>query len=154
MFPLIITHFLIEFIIKAYKNSQRDIIDSEKSHKIKILNAEMIELISLKEAINGKIIEKNSKIMELNSNILNLDTEFNNLLGQIDNKFSDLQKQIKSIYDDFNSKVISGKIFTEVIFSSIVSAYKSGFIEYLPEYYAADEVAIRVKGIDNVITNN
>ena len=30
MFPLIITHYLINYLANAYKNSQREIVDAEK----------------------------------------------------------------------------------------------------------------------------
>ena len=49
---------------------------------------------------------------------------------------------------DFNSRIKSGRLFTEVIFNSVISSYKSGFIKFLPEYYASDEVANRVKEIE------
>lgn len=38
MFPLILTHYLIGYIAKAYKNSQREIIDAEKNRKIQFLD--------------------------------------------------------------------------------------------------------------------
>jgi hypothetical protein len=85
---------------------------------------------------------------------LNLETEINNSQNQIESTYSELQRQIKAIFDDFNAKIISGKIFTDVIFDSVISEYKSGFIEYLPEYYATGQVANRVREIELVITNN
>lgn len=148
MFPLILTHFLISYLTKAYKYSQRDIVDAEKNRKIQFLDEEIIDLISEKEFLTNKINEKDDDIIENNKKILNLETEINNRQNLIENNYSELQKQIKTIYDDFSARIISGKIYTDVILNSVISAYKSGFIEFLPEYYATDEVSNRVREIE------
>jgi len=148
MFPLILTHFLISYLTKAYKYSQRDIVDAEKNRKIQFLDEEIIDLISEKEFLTNKINEKDDDISENNKKILNLETEINNRQNLIENNYSELQKQIKTIYDDFSARIISGKIYTDVILNSVISAYKSGFIEFLPEYYATDEVSNRVREIE------
>lgn len=148
MFPLILTHFLIDNITNAYKNSQRDLVDGEKNRKIQLLDEEMIDLNSEKEQLTNKVKEKEEAINLQNSKVLNLETEINNRQTQIENRYSELHNQIKAIYDDFSARITSGKIFTDVIFDSVISAYKSGFITFLPEYYATDEVANRVKEIE------
>ena len=148
MFPLILTHFLISYITKAYKNSQREIIDAEKNKKIKFLDIEIIDLIADKDSLTTKVKEKDEDISENDKKIINLETEINNRQTQIENNYSELQKQIKSIFDDFSARITSGKIFTDVILNSVISAYKSGFIEFLPEYYSSDQVASRVKEIE------
>lgn len=148
MFPLILAHYLINYIYNSYRKSQRDIVDAEKSRKIQFLDAEMIDLISEKEFLSSKIKEKDNEILENNTRILELEKEMNAVHTQIENRYSELKRQIKSIYDDFRARITSGRIFTEVILESVVSAYKSGFIEFLPEYYASSEVATRVKEIE------
>ncbi|MDI1235396.1 MAG: phospholipase D-like domain-containing protein [bacterium] len=150
MVPLIITHYLIENITSAYKNSKRELVDAEKAKKIQVLDEEMIDLNSDKESISNKVKEKEDAITECKAKITGLETEINNAQNQIESRYSELQKQIKSIFDDFNARVISGKIFTDVVLDSVISAYKSGFIEYLPEYYATDEVSNRVREIEQV----
>jgi hypothetical protein len=150
MVPLVITHYLIENITSAYKNSKRELVDAEKARKIQILDQEMIELNSDKELINNKVKEKEDAITQHIAKITNLETEINNAQNQIETRYAELQKQIKSIFDDFNARVISGKIFTDVVLDSVIAAYKSGFIEYLPEYYATDEVSNRVREIEQV----
>jgi len=47
--PLFLTHYLIDYIAYAYKNSQREIVDAEKNKKIQFLEEEMIDLNSDKE---------------------------------------------------------------------------------------------------------
>ncbi|MDR6845808.1 hypothetical protein J2W95_002518 [Flavobacterium granuli] len=153
MMPLIITHFAIDYITNAYKNSHRNIVDGEKNRKIQFLDEEMLDLNAEKESLTNKVKEKDDSISENNKKILNLETEINNSQNQIENRYSELQRQITAIFDDFKAKIISGKIFTNVILDSVTSAYKSGFIEYLPEYYSSDEVANRVGEIETVITN-
>jgi hypothetical protein len=150
MFPLILTHFLIDNITNAYKKSQRDIVDAEKNKKIQFLDEEMIELNSEKESLTNKVKEKNDTINENNNRVLNLETEINNHQNQIENTYVVLQNQIKAIYDDFSAKIISGKIFTDVILDTVISSYKSGFIEFLPQFYCADEVAKRVREIEQI----
>lgn len=148
MMPLIITHYSIDYISKAYKNSEREIVDAEKNRKILLLDEEMLDFNSERDSLITKIKDKNEILSQYNSKIFSLETEINNLITQIENKYSELQKQIKSIFDDYIARITSGRIFTDVIFDSVVSAYKSGFIEFLPQYYAADEVASRVKEIE------
>ena len=110
----------------------------------------MIDLNSDKESISNKIKEKEDAITQYKAKITGLETEINNTENQIESRYAELQKQIKSIFEDFNARVISGKIFTDVVLDSVISAYKSGFIEYLPEYYATDEVSNRVRDIEQV----
>lgn len=153
MVPLIITHYLIENITTAYKKSRREIVDAEKDRKIQVLDAELIELNSIKESLTSKIKVKDDEIKDKENEILRLETVLNNEQNQIESKFSDMQRQIKNIFDDFNAKIISGKIFTDVIFDTVISAYKSGFVEFLPTYYAPNEVALRVKEIELILSN-
>ncbi len=154
MLPLFITHYLIDYITNAYQKSRKEIVDAEKARKIQILEEDMIELNADKDAINYKIKEKDDSMKENTDKILELEKEFNNSQNQIDSKYAELLKNIKTIFDDFNAKIISGKIFTDDILKSIITAYKSGFIEFLPKYYAEDEVTKRVHLIEQVITNN
>lgn len=148
MFPLIVTHFLIDNITNTYKYSQRDLVDAEKNRKIQVLDEEMIDLNSEKEALTNKVKEKEEAISQLNSKITNLETEINNLQTQIENIYAVMQNQIKAIFEDYSARITSGKIFTDVILDSVISSYKSGFIEFLPEYYSADQVASRVREIE------
>ncbi len=153
MFPLIITHYLIENLSNAYDKSQREIVDAEKNKKIQILEEEMIDLNSEKESALNKGKEKENLINENKSKILNLETELNNQVNNIEQSFAEQLKQIKAIFDDFNARITSGIIFTEVILDGVVTAYKLGFIEYLPKYYATDVVANRVRDIEQVIAD-
>lgn len=148
MIPLIITHYVINYLFNVYKNSQRDLVDAEKNRKIRFLDEEMIELNSEKDSLTNKVKEKEEVINQQYAKILNLESEINNHQTQIENRYSELKNQIEAICDDFIARITSGKIFTDVIFDSVISAYKSGFIEFLPEYYATDEVAIRVREIE------
>ncbi|MBN8643495.1 MAG: DUF1669 domain-containing protein [Flavobacteriales bacterium] len=152
MFPLIITHYLIENIVHTYSNSKRELVDAEKNKSLQVLDEQMIELNYEKEKINNSIQEKEALIKVNNEKIQKLELDTNDEQRRIESLFDGLQKQIKSIFDDFNSKIISGKIFTDVILDNVISSYKLGFIEYLPEYYATEEVANRVKEIEQIIT--
>lgn len=149
--PLFLTHYLINFISDSYKSSRKDIVDSEKHNRIQHLDKEMIDLVAEKDLLTGKISLKDEAIKIQNEKLLKLNSEINNIDNQINAKYDDLQYHIKTIFDDYYARIISGKIFTDVIFSSIVSAYKSGFIEYLPMYYSAEQVASRVKEIEQSI---
>lgn len=151
--PLIIAHYLIENIITAYDKSKKEKVDAEKHRTIQLLEDDMIDLVSEKEKLTSKVNEKNELISEHENNVLKLETDLNNLHNRTEGHFSELQRQIRAIYDDFNSKIISGKIFTDVILGSVISTYKSGFVEFLPEYYASNQVADRVRDIEQVISN-
>jgi hypothetical protein len=148
MFPLILTHYLINNINIAYKKSQREIVDAEKNRKIQFLDEELIDLNSEKESLTNRIKEKDNAINQYNAMIVNLETEINNRQTQIENKYDEFQKQIRNIFEDFNARITSGRIFTDVILNGVISAYKSGYIAFFPEYYAEDEVTKRVKEIE------
>ena len=153
MFPLILIHFLIDNVIKAYKDSRREIVDAEKNRKIQLLDLDMIELAADKENISTLLKEKNVEIESLNEKRIRFETDINTIQTQIEAKYSELQKQIKAIFDDFSARITSGQLFTDVILKSVIAAYKSGFIEFLPEFYASNEVGYRVKEIDQASNN-
>jgi hypothetical protein len=146
--PLFLTHYLIDFIATSYKKSQRELVDSDKNKKIQFLDIEMIEFTAEKDILSNKIKEKEDVISQHNTKVISLETEINNRQTQIENRYSEMQNQIKAIYDDYVARITSGKIFTDVIFDSVIAAYKSGFIEYLPVYYSSEQVAIRVREIE------
>ncbi|OXA85485.1 phospholipase D-like domain-containing protein [Flavobacterium hercynium] len=148
MFPLILMHFLIDFISNAYKKSQREMVDAEKNKRIQILDEEMIHLNADKEFIGTILKENEVAINEQNAKIVNLETEINNQENRIENDHSDTQKQLKILFDEFNAKIISGKIFTDVILDRVATAYKAGYIEHLPKFYATNEVSNRVREIE------
>lgn len=150
MVPLVITHYLIENITSAYKQSKRELVDAEKAKKIQIIDEEMIDLNSYKESIGIKVKEKEDAISEYKTKITGLETEINTIQNEIETRYAEMHKQIKTIFDDFNARISSGKIFTDVILDSVISNYKSGFIEYLPEFYSTEEVSVRVKEIKQV----
>ena len=153
MLPLIITHFLIDDISNAYKKSQREIVDAEKTRKIQLLKGKMIDLNGEKEILVKKIEECNNSLEKNNDKMSIWEKEMNNRQSQIENEYTYLLKQIKTIFEDFNARITSGKIFTDEILNTIISAYKAGFIEYLPNYYSENEVTKRVSEIDQVVRN-
>lgn len=154
MMPLIVTHYAIDYLYNAYKKSKRDLVDAEKEKKIKVLDEEMIDHNAMKETISNRIKEKEEAIKENTNRILHLEKELNELQNQVESRYGELLKSIKNIFDDFHAKILSGKIFTEEILLSVVSVYKSGFIEYLPAYFSEDEVAKRVGRIEQVINSS
>lgn len=153
MFPLILTHFLIDYLSKNYNNSRREFVDGEKNRRLQILEQEKIDLLSEKEKMIQLLDEKNSEIDAIKNKLLKIETDFNTIQTQIVHKYSELQKQIKAIFDDFSARITSGQLFTEVILNSAMTAYKSGYIEFLPEYYAPEEVTNRVKEIEEATIN-
>jgi len=151
MLPLIITHFLINQLRNAFRMSQREIVDAEKNKRIQILDQEMLDFNTDKGIFESQIKEKDNLIKENTDMILGLEKSINVLEKQVESKYSELLNQLKAIFDDINTKIISGKIFTEVILSSVITAYKTGFIDYLPSFYADVEVSNRVREIDQFI---
>jgi hypothetical protein len=154
MLPLIITHFIIEAIVNAYQKSQRETVDAEKNKQIEMLDKAMLELNLQKEVFLNKIKEKEDLLKQKYTELEKLEKEINTQENNIENIFTELLKNIRAIYDDFITRITSGKIFTDEILNSVSTAYKSGFIEYLPELYAEREIANRVRQIEQVINNN
>jgi len=148
MFPLIVMHKLIDFLIDSYNKSQMEIVDAKINSKVLFLNNKLIELEFEKNSLINKIEELNTKLDELYLELKQLDLFITNLKIIIDSNYADYQKNIKNIFEDYQARISSGKIFTEMILDSVISAYKSGFVEFLPEYYAPDEVAKRVREIE------
>jgi hypothetical protein len=153
MIPLIITHYLIEFISKAYKSSQRELVDTLKYTKIKFLKNQMIDLDSEKLLITKKINEKESEIKANENEMDSLEKILNNQIKSVESKFDNLLQQIKDIFYDFNTQIQSGKIFTTVILDGVITSFKTGFIEYLPSFYSDIEVANRVRDIEIIVRN-
>jgi hypothetical protein len=151
MLPLIITHFLLDKLTETYKKSRKNIVDSEKHQKVLELEKDILELNSIKEVLSSKIRDKEIELKGYQEAIMRIEKELNNALSQIEIRFSDLLKLIKSVYDDFESRIASGRIFTTFIFETVISAFKSGFIEHLASFYAEIEVSNRVREIDKVI---
>lgn len=154
MLPLIITHFIIEFIVNAYQKSQREIVDAEKNKQIQILDNTLLDFNLQKEILNNKIKEKDDLLKQKNTELEQLEREINTQQNNIESIFTELLKNIRVIYDDFITRITSGKIFTDEILNSVSTAYKSGYIEYLPKLYSQEEIANRVRQIEQVINNN
>jgi hypothetical protein len=154
MLPLIITHFIIDAIVNAYQKSQRETVDAEKNKQIEMLDRTLLDLNLQKELLSNKIKEKEDLLKQKNTELERLEREINIQENNIENIFTELLKNIRAIYDDFITRITSGKIFTDEILNSVSTAYKSGYIEYLPELYAEKEVANRVRQIEQVINNN
>lgn len=154
MLPLIITHFIIEAIVNAYRKSQRETVDAEKNKQIEMLDRALLDLNLQKELLSNRIKEKEDLLNQKNIELERLEREINNQENNIENIFTEMLKNIRAIYDDFITRITSGKIFTDEILNSVSTAYKSGYIEYLPELYAEREVANRVRQIEQVINNN
>jgi len=154
MFPLIITHFLIENIVTAYNASRPDLVDGEKANKLKFLELQLIDLNTEKDIISKALLEKTSILEGIQQQLNLIDSQIIKIEDDINSLFSQYQKQLKSVYEEYNARIISGKIFTVVLLDSISTAFKSGFIEYLPEYYASEEIRIRVTEIEQFIKNN
>ncbi|RFZ92865.1 DUF1669 domain-containing protein [Mucilaginibacter conchicola] len=154
MLPLFITHYLIEYVTKAYRESRREIVDSGKTRMLQMLAKDLLELVTLQEILKGKISATESAIKLLEVKISAIEVKINNELNQLEMRYGQFHQDIKAIFDDYNAKITSGKIFTEVILMSIISAFKTGFIDFLPRYYAADEVANRVAEIELSISEN
>jgi len=153
MLPLFITHFLVEYVTKAYRNSRKEIVDAEKARKLQVLEADLLELYTNQEILNGKIRAMDDSIKSANAQISNFEIEINSQLNETEARYLALHQNIKAIFDDYNAKITSGKIFTDVVLTSIISAFKTGFIDYLPQFYAAEEVARRVADIEQSIIN-
>ena len=110
-------------------------------------------MLAEKEKIVVLLDDKKGEIDEIKNKLLKIETDSNAIQTQIEHKYSELQKQIKAIYDNFSARITSGQLFTEVILNSAMTAYKSGYIEFLPEYYASEEVTNRVKEIEEATIN-
>lgn len=151
MLPLFITHFIIDFIVNAYNQSRRELIDFNKHKRLELLERDHLDLSMEKEILSIKLQEKESSIKQKYDDIQRLDRELSSKEILVENNNTELLKDIKIIYEDFMAKIASGKVFTEEILSSVSAVYKSGYIEYLPELYAEREVANRVKDIEQII---
>jgi hypothetical protein len=154
MLPLIVTHYMIEGIAKSYQDSQREVVDAEKNQQILIADNIELDLMLQKGLLQNKIKEMDDLLKLKNIELQRMELEINTGENHIENTFLDLLKNVKDIYDDITTRVSSGRIFTDEILNSISTAYKSGYIEYLPELYAEREVANRVRQIELVIKTN
>src|SRR5690606_26655543 len=111
MLPLIITHFIIESIVNAYQKSQRETVDSEKNKQIEMLDKALLDLNLQKEIQSNKIKEKEELLKQKNAELERLEREINTQQNNIENIFTELLKNIRAIYDDFITRITSGRIF-------------------------------------------
>jgi peptidoglycan hydrolase CwlO-like protein len=142
------------FIVNAYQKSQRDIVNAEKNKQIEMLDRALLDLNLQKELLTNKVNEKEDLLKQKNTELERLEREINTQENNIENIFTELLKNIRAIYDDFITRITSGKIFTDEILNSVSTAYKSGFIEYLPRFYAQEEITNIVRKIEQVVNNN
>ena len=154
MLPLIITHFILEYLVDAYKNSRPELVNAEKNKELQMLENQLLDINLQRDIVSKAVKEKEDLLKSKNEDLDRLERELNSQTNNIEGSYLDLQKSIKEIYEDFITKVTSGKIFTDEILNSVSTAYKSGFVEYLPEFYAPVEVSNRVKEIDLIISNH
>ena len=119
-----------------------------------MLENHLLDINLQRDIVSNTVKEKEDLLKSKNEDLDRLERELNSQTNNIEGVYLDLQKSIKAIYEDFITKVTSGKIFTDEILNSVSTAYKSGFVEYLPEFYAPVEVSNRVKEIDLVISNH
>ena len=153
MFPLIITHYLIDSIVNSYNKSRRHTVDAEKNKQIQVLDKDLLDLELQKRLVESKIIDKEGSLRQKNGELESLEREINTQKNNVEKISTEALRKLKIIYDDYHTRIISGKIFTDEIMNSVTTAYKSGFIEYLPELYAEREVANRVRQIEQVNSN-
>src|SRR5690606_27565948 len=132
MMPLIITHYLIEYLHNAYKKSQKHLVDAEKAKRLKLLDDELIDLNTSKTSISDSIKEKDGAIKDNSEKIMALDAKTNDYIDQTEIKYAERLHPIKTLYEEFYAKIVSGRIFTDEILLSVVSAFKTGFIDFLP----------------------
>ena len=114
----------------------------------------MIHLNSIKEDLKLRIGEIEKQILSNSQKLKELEIDLNSRCDKIEAKYLEILNQIKTIYDEYNSKIISGQIFTEEILNSVVSAFKSGFVEFFPKYFSQSEVADRVREVERTIQTN
>lgn len=153
MIPLVITHFILELLYKSYVNSKQELLSAEKNKKLNSFSVEEIELNSEKELIKSKIIIFQDDIISSQNNLSKVEMDLYNEITSIENNYSQIQRQIKAIFDDYHGRITSGKIFTDVVFETVISAFRSGFVEFLPTYYSPNEVATRVPEIEKIVAS-
>jgi len=152
--PLLITHHLIANIVDRYRRSRHDMVNEEATHKIQNLERNLFDLNAHKELLTARIEDKGRMIQEEENKVKDLEYSLGNQITILNEKYADEIRAVKQVYDEFHTKIWSGLIFTDVIFAKVISAFKAGFVEFLPFYYAPGEVTARVKEIDHIITNN
>lgn len=154
MIPLIICHFIIDFLVKAYHNSKSEYVDADKTRKINALNQKLLDLNLEKDILTKKIKDQEDMLIEKSNELDQLEKDLNTQINHINEKYLEIHKNIKNIYDEFIARLTSGRIFTDDIFKSVYNAYKTGFLEYLTELYSEKEVANRVRLIEQEINFN
>jgi len=153
MMPLVITHFLLEFLHNAYVNSKQELLSAEKNKKIIEFSLEEVGLNSDKEFLKSKIKLFEDDIASKLNELSKVETDLQTEITSIENKYSEVIRQIKAIFDDFIGRITSGKIFTDVVFETVIAAFKAGYVEFLPTYYSSSEVATRVPEIEKIVAS-
>lgn len=149
--PLFITHYLIDYIVNSFKKSKEEIINNEKSQQIKKLQVQLIHLKHEQASIYQRIKQKTERFEDKKQTLLNCEREWLQKQNDISTAYISKINEAKALYEEYRTSIESGKIFDKKLLVHATSLFKSGYIEYLPEYYSQSEVTRRTQEIEKIV---
>ena len=154
--PLFLTKFLVESIYNTYNMSNPEYLDREKflrkkqlkkKRQAKELDLENIEVEHKK--ISEKIEEIDSQEAEKQNALINMKAQYADKKLRLQMKMNEKKKNIRDIYNSFDSSVdAGGKKFLQNLTQGRITAYKTGWLLFLNEYFSAQQVSFRSQRIE------
>lgn len=149
--PLFITHYLIDYIVNSYKKSRKEIVNKEKSQKIGNLESQLIELTYKRDSIHQNIKQKEEHIEDGKQRLLNCEKVWLQKQNEVNTTYDNKLNEAKALYEEYRTSIESGKIFDKKLLAHATSLFKSGYVEYLAEYYSQNEVTKRTQEIEKIV---
>jgi hypothetical protein len=154
--PLFLTKFLIESIWLAYKNSNPESVDREKTLLRNICKRKLAEKQQEIDVFNVKLDALNMEVLELKTNITRMEDEKNELNSEENDRKLDIKerydkrnKNLREVYNSFIASVDSGnRQFLKDVISGRISAFKSGYYEWLNGEYSQSRAPQKIDSLE------
>jgi hypothetical protein len=154
--PLFLTKILIENIWLAYNKSNPESVDREKTLLRNSKRRNLSEQQQAYEVLKMRLDTLTSEIDELKTNITKKEDEKNEINSYENNKKLELKernekrnKNLREVYNSFISSVESGnRHFLRDAISGRISAFKTGFYNFLNNYFATKVATNKIESLE------
>lgn len=160
-FPLFLTKVLIENISLAYRASNPESVDREKTLLRNSNRRKLSEKQQEYEVFKVKLDTLTSEIDELNKNITKYEDDKNEINSFENNKKLELKernekrnKNLREVYNSFISSVESGnRQFLKDVINGRISAFKTGYYNFLNNYFSTKVATNKIESLETAHRN-
>ncbi|CAI8357612.1 MAG: Uncharacterised protein [Bacteroidetes bacterium MED-G17] len=155
-FPLMGSKFCVRYLVNRYKNSKDYLVDKEKAFQkkelekdLRILESDLVKIENTMTKIDAQIHNVESDITGIKESIVKKQGIFASNLLDIKRNWDGRLGNLQRIFDGFRTSVEAGdKQLLKNLIEGRAAVYKSGWMRFLNEYFAQEQVNLRVKEMD------